>query len=336
MDYPITQEMVRLNAESYQESEEKRHYLGMSEIGHECERKSWLSFRSTEKANFPPKTILKFEDGHRSEDITAERLKRIPSVELLTLDPATNEQWTYRCYGGHFKGHSDGVIIIDQGGEIPHTAVWEHKCTEQKYFNRLNKLITTGVDNPLEEWNYSYYAQAQLYMGYSGIHSHLMTVATSGSREYLEVWTKYDDDDFAELFAKAGRIIESQKAPEKIRDAPVYPCNACHHQELCHGQMVPKPSCKNCLYGSACISSGKWVCGRGGACPDIFVCGKHLYNPDFLASVALQFDHSEIGVIYDDKLTGEVLVNDVENGSELGATSQELYELFESRRKHEE
>ena len=48
--------------------QELRPYLGMSQIGHHCERYLWLSFRWCFDSYFEPRMLRLFARGHREEN----------------------------------------------------------------------------------------------------------------------------------------------------------------------------------------------------------------------------------------------------------------------------
>ena len=76
----------------------RRGYLGMSSIGKSCERALWLSFRWAFSTNFKAQTLKLFDDGHRGEDIQAERLRLVPTIELLTHDE-DGQQFGFSDFG---------------------------------------------------------------------------------------------------------------------------------------------------------------------------------------------------------------------------------------------
>ena len=116
---------VRGNAEQH------RPYLGMSAIGRACSRALWYGFRWCSPNTFDAATLKRFEDGHRGEDIQADRLRLVEGIELLTIDPRTGRQFGYVDHAGHFRGHSDGLITgILQAPATQH--VWEHKQVADK------------------------------------------------------------------------------------------------------------------------------------------------------------------------------------------------------------
>ena len=231
--YPTTSLMLEKMAEEQDRS--SRDYLGMSALGHVCDAKLWLDFRFASVNSFPAGTLCKFADGHYSEDLTADRLRAIPHLELQTHND-DGKQIGYSDIGGHLRGHMDGLIKgIIQAPKTMH--VWEHKCTDEKYLRALERLIEKkGEKNALEAWNETYYAQAILYMHKSKSKRHFLTVASSGSRRYVEVRTEAKPKKAKELLARAKNIIATDKMPQKVSENDsYYLCKMCSNSGICHG-----------------------------------------------------------------------------------------------------
>ncbi len=55
----------------------KRNYLGASLIGNPCARQIWYQYNGYTQEPFSAETLMNFEDGHRTEDLTAERLRMV-------------------------------------------------------------------------------------------------------------------------------------------------------------------------------------------------------------------------------------------------------------------
>jgi hypothetical protein len=102
-----------------------RTYLGASSIGDSCDRKLWYGLQGTPREPIKWQGLYAIEDGHRTEDLVAERLRLVPGIELWThkLD---GSQFSFEDFGGRFKGHIDGVIRgLLQAPKVLH--IWENK-----------------------------------------------------------------------------------------------------------------------------------------------------------------------------------------------------------------
>ncbi len=248
--------------------ESRRTYLGMSTFDTHCDRKQWLEFRHT----FDPKpnyqSVSHFSDGHRSEEILIERLLAA-GIDLRAKDENGN-QFEYKDMYW-LRGHTDGEIKLDV------TAVWEAKSSDDVKRAKLKKLIEEDEHSALEKWDKNYYAQAQLYMGYSGKKKHILMACAHGAREKLNskgdhrtviVETLFNQEKFDELKHKANDIIVSDTIPEAAwslqYDKPlcVWKNGKCEAYDYCKGNHIGKPNCRNCGYceftteGANCTKSG--------------------------------------------------------------------------------
>lgn len=214
----------------------RRTYLGMSAIGHECSRKLWYDMHEPIAEQFNAATLKRFDDGHRSEDLMATRLRMAPGVQLWTVDPDTGEQFGCEDFDGKFSGHMDGVILgLHQAAATPH--VWEGKSVNEKSFAKFKKLkADLGEKQALEAWNPVYFAQAQAYMGYFDITRHYLTVCTPGVRDWDSARTEFDPAAFIKIKDKARRILGSTIPLARISSNPEwFQCKYCVYHDHCHG-----------------------------------------------------------------------------------------------------
>ncbi len=277
-----------------------RNYLGMSSLGRDCARALWYGFRHAKAPSRKASLICAAQDGYASEEIMASRLRMVDGITLETVDPSTGEQFEF-AENPLFRGHSDGRIKgLPSNPDQWH--VWENKACNDKKFNDFIKLKDLhGQGKVLEKWDYSYYAQAIMYMHYSGIHQHYLTVCSSGSRATISCITKYDEAVALQLIEKASRIIFSDSAPERINNNPsFYLCKWCDYYSICHEKAKPQLNCRTCLH-STTEREGNWSCAKlGEPIGKEMMCGgeMHLYLPDMLGSKPVEA--VEGGVVYAD------------------------------------
>lgn len=325
---------------AYQEREnanEPRSYLGMSGIGHECLRKGWYDFRWASASSFDAETLYRFDDGHRSEDIMADRLRLVADIKLETVDQYTGEQFGFKDLGGHFSGHADGKIAgLLQAPKTQH--IWEHKATNEKKQAKLEKLKRElGEKAALAAWDEIYYVQAQLYMHYSGLKRHYLTCASPGTRTTISVRTNYDKSVAEQQISNARTIIAAAIPPAKLSDDPsFYKCGWCNHKGICHYSHIPQPSCRTCIHSTPePDGDGRWTCAEFGCDIDKETmlksmnperpCPHHRFIPQLIAGFDVM-DAGPDGVLYEnhDGLT-------VINGS-AGLSSMEMYHVGASKR----
>lgn len=300
--YDITLREIDKALIESKKQEEPRNYLGMSQIGAECQRQLFYSFRGAEIRDETPEGIRRIEDGHTQEAIMAARLRMVPGIELITHDPDDPEkQIGFILLSGHFRGHCDGVIrgVLEAPGTW-HT--WEHKSVNEKSFSDLKKLREEkGEKNALREWNGTYYAQAQIYMDQMELTRHFLTVTTPGGRDYLSVRTEYNRREAEAIIARAKEIIfDNWITPPRISDKrEYYKCKWCEFQEICHDGRFPLVNCKTCRYSEP-VDGGERKCLLHDniiSADILFVgCNDHLYNPALISSKLI--DQKNDCVIY--------------------------------------
>lgn len=267
-------------------AEPARPYLGMSAIGHPCERWLWYSFRWAVREQFDCDTLWRFDDGHRSEDVMADRLRLVPGVQLRTIDASTGRQFGAVDLGGHFRGHADGLVTgLVQAPKALH--VWEAKAVNEKKATELDKLKAVhGEKAALAKWDEVYYAQAILYMAYFEAPRHYLTASTPGARLMTSVRTDTNLDAARRLRAKAERIITAaEPLPRMSDDATFYRCRWCAAHAVCHGRKtLPAINCRTCAHATPELDGdGRWSCARRGV--DLSVeqqragCDQHRFIP---------------------------------------------------------
>jgi len=198
----------------------------------------------------------------------------------------------------------DGIIQgLYQAPKTTH--VWEHKCTNEKKFKKMDNLkAEKGEKEALKLWDEVYYAQAVIYMYYMGFTRHYMTISTPGGREQTSCRTNANNKDAKLLIDKAKRIIESTEPLDKISDKPeFYLCGWCSFKQVCHHGAMPEINCRTCAHSTPEMDGdGRWSCALYKA--DIPVefqrkgCERHIYNPNLLAYKAVDANQDENWIEY--------------------------------------
>ena len=256
-----------------------RGYLGMSSIGKVCSRQLWYGFRfaSPLTGGFPARTLRNFEDGHRTEDLAAERIQRVEGVQLLT--ETVDQQYGITAIGGHYRGHVDGFIKGVPSEDSDQVFLWENKCCSPPVYNKLKKLINDSPDgdtsNVLNNWNMIYYIQAIVYMHYFNlggmdIKEAIHTVDGSGGREETLVVKTKTDQLLGEAMEAKARTIIFAKSPDDFHriasDASAYDCTFCDHKAVCHAAEPMQLNCRTCIHSEPLESedniSAEWRCNK--------------------------------------------------------------------------
>lgn len=315
---PITSAIYE-QYERIEGAEPARTYLGASQIGKECERALWYSFRWAAKEQFEGRMLRLFQTGHLAEARFVADLRRI-GAEVFDVDPATGKQFGFQDHGGHMRGHMDGCVRnFPSGGGKWH--VTEFKTHSSKSFKTLQK---EGVEKAKPE----HFAQMQWYMGKSGMQRALYLAVNKDTDELYAERLKFDEVAFARIQAKAERIIFTDTPPPKLSDNPKFwQCNFCTFQKVCHHQQTPAASCRTCCHSTPePHGDGRWSCAKDqdkniSSIP-IHVqrtgCKLHLTNPNFI-SFAKPLDAGEDWIMLERLDTGEqfAMVNEVATDAPL-------------------
>lgn len=325
-----TIDFIKRHIEETQPTRPTRGYLGMSGVGNDCKRALWYGYRFVTYPHFPAETLLKFADGHNSEDITADRIRAALPESRLVTHTAAGEQLPFSDINGHFRGHCDGIAL--NLPEFPDQwVIWEHKCSDRVTVNKLVRAVDKhGEDKALANWNYVYYVQAILYMYYGKLDQHIMTVSHSGSRDYVQVITPANNYQAEAVIGIAKQVIASDKPLAKLRDDPeYYKCKWCDHSEVCHGTAAPEVNCRTCVFSAPDLTGddGKWICKKhhNFEIPmktQVNGCDDHLYNPLTLGNFAKVIDATQSSVVYENTLTEKQFTNGKAAGD---FTSHEIF-----------
>jgi CRISPR/Cas system-associated exonuclease Cas4 (RecB family) len=231
---PTLAEIDRI-AEAEAAAEPRRDYLGASIVGHECDRFLWYSIRpDVPRLHFRANTLRRFEDGHRTEALVIDRLRRVPGVEVWDRQDDGN-QIGGKLLAGRFGWHVDGVILgLLQSPKTPH--VLEVKATGEKKFKEFrDAVVWLGEKQALQAWNPVYYAQAVIYMYLLDLTRHYTVVASAGGREMASCRTEAKTELAKALLAKAERILSATEAPARLSERrEFYKCKFCDFRDVCH------------------------------------------------------------------------------------------------------
>ncbi|MFO0992590.1 MAG: oxidoreductase [Hyphomicrobiales bacterium] len=231
-----------------------RAHLGASEIGKECRRALWLSFRWAQSPTFSGRILRLFETGKREEERLIRNLRRI-GVTMLDVDPETGRQWSVSAHGGHFGGSLDGVAKGIPEAPITWHVV-EFKTHSIKSFIELKK-------NGVREAQASHFAQMQVYMHLTGLTRALYLAVCKDTDEIYSERVPVDPDFAEGLLAKAKAIIDASQPLARISEDPSWwQCGMCRHHALCHEGAAAERNCRTCLHSTPI--DGGWQCERHG------------------------------------------------------------------------
>lgn len=278
-----------------------RPHLGASEIGHECDRYLWLSFRWAKPADFDGRMLRLFETGNHQEPRLIADLRAI-GVEVWDKDQ-DGQQWRYKAAGGHFAGSLDGVGLgLPEAPKTPH--LLEFKTANAKSFAAM-------VKNGVKKSKPQHYVQMQVYMGWAGLTRAMYLMVNKDTDDIYTERVEFDQDEFDRSIQRAERIITApEPAVTLADDATNFTCKFCRFKDQCYGTEAPAVSCRTCAHSTPEIDGdGRWSCAQ--AKPDMDVaaqragCGEHRHIPTLLGRFAELMDATSNNLLtYRNKITG--------------------------------
>ena len=274
----LTHPLVKKIDSAHEESQERpRPHLGMSTLGHHCDRYLWLIFRHAVVEKFSGRILRLFRRGQMEEATVVADLQ----AAGLTIRHTGTDQMRLDM-GCHVSGSVDGVI--DSGvPEAPNKRhILEIKTHAKKSFDDL-------IKNGVEKSKPMHYAQMQCYMLASGIDRAIyVAVCKDDDRLHIER-VKLEEPHAKALIARGHRIALSERLPEPCAGAVPdwYQCRFCAAHSFCHKlQMTQEANCRTCAHATPTKDS-KWICERHGSqeIPVQFQhegCASHVFHPDLV------------------------------------------------------
>jgi hypothetical protein len=245
------------------DAEPHRGYLGPSILGHECDRFLWLTFRGAIREDKPGRVYRLLERGDREE---LEFIRELRAIGCTVHDKdEKGEQFTVEALGGHLQGHMDAIVVgLPEAPKTPHLG--EFKTASEKNFAPIAK---DGVKKAKPQ----HFAQMQLYMGLAGFKRALYLVVNKNTDELHGERIEFDRDFFGRLMARAKRLIDTAKGPEKIAKRPDdFRCKFCAGHSLCWGAKDGEPAvpikggqtCRTCVHATAETDreGAVWTCAK--------------------------------------------------------------------------
>jgi hypothetical protein len=216
--------------------EEPRHYLGVSELGTECERALWYSFRWALLPSHSGRLLRIFRTGHESEETLIKDLRMVG----ITIQRQQEEV----SFGGHLLGHIDGVATNVPGAEKTEH-VFDAKSAKLERYNKLEKEGVAKAEP-------KYWVQLQVYMlGLDIDRALYVSRCKDDERIYSE--RIHLDKEAAQAWVERGhRISLMSDAPERIDERPsFYKCKMCDYQDLCHkAKSTDAVNCRTCAHST--------------------------------------------------------------------------------------
>jgi len=221
-----------------------RPYLGMSQIGHSCERYLWFAFRWCFTDSYSRRVGRLFNRGHREEEVIIKDLERI-GIECY------GDQTECNMLGKHVSGHCDGMC----------TGVLEAPKTEHLLefktmnVNAYKDILKKGVQLSKPQ----YYAQLQLYMKGLKLKRALFICVNKNDDAYYIERVHYNAKAAKALVEKAQRVLMAE-VPIDPPFAPTwYECKWCSAKDQCRQGKELHFTCRSCYYVSL-GPEATWLC----------------------------------------------------------------------------
>lgn len=225
------------------EPELPRPYLGLSSIGTKCHRKLQYDHYWAYTKSHSARIQRLFQVGHDAEP------KLVMEMEKLGLT-FHSDQYQVVGFGGHWKGHIDGVL---ENEEREHLA--EFKTHNDKSFKDLKKK-KLKLSKP------GHFDQMTSYMGYTELKTGKYIAYNKNDSEIYVQDVPFDNEHFKELQRKESEIVMAEELLPKIGNGTSnwFECKLCDARNTCHkGKEIPV-TCRSCQNVDV-LPNGIWSCG---------------------------------------------------------------------------
>lgn len=225
--------------------------IGASEIGNECLRAIWYSWRGYFNKKFDGRMLRLFRTGHLQEDRVVEDLK-LAGFQVWEIDESHGGQWTYNDPTGHFVAKLDGVMKgVPSAEKTPHTL--EIKTHSKKSFDEVVKY---GVQRSKPV----HYAQMHAGALFSGLKRMIYVALCKDDERYHIERLKYDEEYGENLEKKIVDLITSTMPPARLGTKEEdFACRWCDYKEVCWKEVTPIRTCRSCEYSKP-QEGGEWSC----------------------------------------------------------------------------
>jgi hypothetical protein len=257
-------------------AERPRPHMGCSQLGHQCERWLWLSFRWAVIEPFLGRILRLFRRGHMEEETVVSDLRAAGCHVTHTGKEQSRVE-----FGCHVSGSIDGIIESGVPEAPKKKHVLEIKTHSLKSFN---ELVEKGVQlaKPM------HWAQMQVYMMGAKVDRALYyAVCKDDDRIYTER-VKLCDESAKAYVDRGQRIALTERMPEPIIGASPswYRCKFCAAHSFCHdAQPTKQTNCRTCAHSTP-KDDGTWHCARWDDTIPTEAqhngCDSHVFHPDLV------------------------------------------------------
>lgn len=212
-------------------AEERRKYLGGSQIGTECNRKAQYALADDTVREVEPRIQRIFDVGHTLEKYMAGLLKEA-GFDIRTKKP-NGKQYGFFLAGGKVRGHVDGVLQGFEGviKKIIFPCLVEFKTAKSSTFT---KFLRDG----LMVSNMVYYSQIQFYQkNMELLNPAMFVMMNKDTQEMYYELVPHDPAHAKRLLNKAADIIDATDSgvmmDRAYSDKNNFNCKFCDHRDRC-------------------------------------------------------------------------------------------------------
>lgn len=264
--------------DQYHQSKQEppRPHMGISLIGHKCDRFLWLNFRWAVVEKHEGRILRLFRRGQLEESTVVSDLR---AIGMDVRDTGASQSRV--DFGCHVSGSKDGLIKygVPDAPKTPH--LLEIKTHGAKSFA---ELLKDGV----EKAKPMHYIQMQVYMLGSDLDRALYFAVNKDTDEIYTERVELKKEVAQKAVERAKRIVTSDRMPEPMIGASAswYECKFCPAYSFCHQENFSKEvNCRTCSHATAHEDS-TWHCARhDGEVPVDFQrtgCDSHVLHPDLV------------------------------------------------------
>lgn len=193
-----------------------------------------------------------FARGNLEEKCIVSDLRNA-GLNVMDLDPDTDEQWEFNALGDHVVCKIDAACV----GVIEAPATWhvaEFKTMNERNFNALQK---DGCAKSKPE----HFAQMQMGMGLSGMTRALYVVVNKNTDEIYIERLQFAKKYFDRMIQRAKEIVFGIDPPERFHGASEahFICKMCDFRAICYGDSIAERNCRTCAFSQP-LEDGGWVC----------------------------------------------------------------------------
>lgn len=283
-----------------------RAHLGASQIGEPCERKLVYLFRHAKEIKHDGRLLRLFRRGHLEEPHLIQHLLDIGfeireyaqrlcfdeiletysaheweeelddeftdvthnphHVAIAELTGVKLKQWSFKEFGGHFSGSSDGKARWPASkGACPfkdiQVDVWfklEFKTSNTAQFVKL-----TAEPNNVKKLKPIHYAQMQQYMLKHSLPFTLYMVVNKNDDDLYTEIVPFDPEFAATLDPKALRVIMARQLPPRAGTGipSWHDCRFCDLKAPCHYAEPLLKKCRTCQHVVP-VDDARFHCGH--------------------------------------------------------------------------